>query len=332
MIKEGPPFLVVYTNAAFCRLTGVDSHVAVGKPISALLSVPEGASAADVGGNAGSAQAQNPTNAKTTGDDMDVDQNNQIIPQGRAQILAGNDAANRARPEATRQENTEMCLERLVAASGFGRCHVINVRTKSRPMIGRNVSITKPSMSAAARNREDGSVGSASAASNGLEGGHNMLACSMSVSPVVSSPEAFNVAAVVTDKGEDNYHHKSKRRKHHHHSDAQQGSAAEHHQSRRNHMLREVSMHRRRHLITHFVIQLEPFEGGFRQNGAIDSHSSTSTTLEANILGLTKSELRRQRLRANQANTHLDDRQQAEDNDNIESESTDPKEPVTAIG
>ena len=95
-------------------------------------------------------------------------------------------------------------------------------------------------------------------------------------------------------------------------------------------------MHRRRHLITHYVIQLEPFEGGLKQIGTPDSQSSTSTTVEANILGLTKSELRRQRLRmAPLAQGHVDDsvRQQGEDNDeDIESESSDPKEPVTAIG
>ena len=41
VIKSVPPFLVVHTNAAYCRLSGIDSHAAVGKPISNLLSLPD---------------------------------------------------------------------------------------------------------------------------------------------------------------------------------------------------------------------------------------------------------------------------------------------------
>jgi hypothetical protein len=323
-------------------LTGVDSHVAVGKPISSLLSIPEGELVADVAASVGSNPTQNPVaaSAKVAGDEMDLDQN-QVLPadthMGGAAGSHGYpivDPANRARTALpSRQENTEMCLERLVAASGFGRCHVINVRTKPRQMVARNIAIMKPSTGAVTRSREEGGVGGMM--TSGHDASFNILPCGMSVSPVVSSPEAFNVA-VVTDKDQESYHHKAKRRKHHHHNDSQQSSAVGHHQHRRNHMLREVYMHRRRHLITHYVIQLESFEGGFRQNGAADSQSSTSTTVEANILGLTKSELRRQRLRtAPQLHAHADEsvRQQGEENDDEgESESTDPKEPVTAIG
>jgi hypothetical protein len=168
------------------------------------------------------------------------------------------------------------------------------------------------------------------------DGPYQSVFSSMCVSPVVSSPEAFNVA-VVTDKDQDSHHHKSKRRKHHHHGESQQSTNLGHHQHRRNFLMREVSMHRKRHLITHYVIQLEPFEGTQKKIGGLESHSSTSTTVEAHILGLTKSELRRQRMRAT---THMtataDGTDQSphgdEDDDEMESESSEPREPVTAIG
>jgi hypothetical protein len=158
----------------------------------------------------------------------------------------------------------------------------------------------------------------------------------MSVSPVVSSPEPFNVA-VATDKDQDDHHRKTKRRKHHHHSDSLQSASNAHHQHRRIFLTREVSMHRKRHLITHYVIQLEPFEGAFRKLGGVDSHSSTSTTVEAHILGLTKSELRRQRMRtttqvAAPAPADGTDRPQDDEDDEMESEPSEPREPVTAIG
>ena len=40
MIQGTPPFLIVHMNAACCRLTGIDAHLLVGKPISVFLSIP----------------------------------------------------------------------------------------------------------------------------------------------------------------------------------------------------------------------------------------------------------------------------------------------------
>ena len=93
-------------------------------------------------------------------------------------------------------------------------------------------------------------------------------------------------------------------------------------------------MHRKRHLITHYVIQLEPFEGAVQKLGGIESHSSTSTTVEAHILGLTKSELRRQRMRTAPPLPLQDgtDRPAENDEDELESDSSEQREPVSAIG
>jgi hypothetical protein len=46
-LQSVPPFLIIHTNAAFCRLTGIDSHIVVGKPIGYMLSLPPKTQATD---------------------------------------------------------------------------------------------------------------------------------------------------------------------------------------------------------------------------------------------------------------------------------------------
>jgi hypothetical protein len=337
VIKAGPPFLVVYTNAAYCRLSGIDSHSAVGKRISTLLSIPDQDTLAEVGANQDSPSLANSTVGVTKASEGSLQEQNNAQPTPNQDVAettesrshAAAEAAGRVGAAASREDNTDMCLERLVAASGFGRCHVINALAKPHHMLGRNVAVMKPPPAPQMRNREEGS-----SITSSYDGPYQLVPCGMSVSPVVSSPEAFNVA-VVTEKDQDNHHHKSKRRKHNHHSDSQQTAGIVHHQHRRNLSMREVSVHRKRHLITHYVIQLEPFEGSIRKLGGLESHSSTSTTVEAHILGLTKSELRRQRMRTTQvaAPEEGTDLPHGDGNDDeMESESSEPREPVTAIG
>jgi hypothetical protein len=352
VIKAGPPFLIVYTNAAYTRLSGIDSHAAVGKPISTLLSIPDQDALAEV--IAASASAENAAAAATAAAVAGVAkhpsdkgqqeqngyshfgaQNTDDDAHGHTYVAA--EAAGRARAAASQEEeNSGMCLERLVAASGFGRCHVIHVLAKPHHMVGRNVSVPNKEGGSAVGAGIDMDLGMGEARGNGSSINSGALACSMSVSPVVSSPEA--IAAVVTDKDQDNHSHKSKRRKYHHHSDSQQQAGNNHHQHRRNFLMREVSLNRKKHLITHYVIQLEPFEGTFRKFGSLESHSSSSTTAEAHILGLTKSELRRQRMRNQVARAPAPEDlyrppdEEVNDGDEMESESSSAREPVTAIG
>ena len=244
------------------------------------------------------------------------------------------EAAGRARAVAFQEDPNEMGLERLVAASGFGQRHVIHVSAKPHHMLGRNVTVMKQvnANGTELRSREEG-MSNGSIITSGYDGPYHMDTIAvMGVSPVVSSPEAFT-AAVVTDKDQDSQHHKTKRRKHHHHGDSQQSNAT-HHQHRRNNLMREGSVHRKRHLITHYAIQLELYEGKFRKFGGLESHSSTSTAVEAHMLGLTKSELRKQQTRgpALQAQAEDGSDRLPDDDDEMESESSEPREPVAAIG
>jgi hypothetical protein len=301
----------------------------VGKPISTLLSIPDQHSLEEQDARAESPQVENSTVAVATASER----NNDPHVEGQSANGATSsqnhlavEAAGRARATSA-EGNTEMGLERLVAASGHGKYHAINVLSKPHHMLGRDVTVANIFAMEKKRSHEEGSNGSSIMSSH--NGPSVFVTSNMSVSPVVSSPEAFDVA-VVTDKDQDIQHHKTMRRKHHHHTESQQSTTG-HHQHRRIYMMREPSTHRKRHLITHYVIQLEQFDGTTGKFGNA-SQSSTSTTVEAHILGMTKSELRGLRLRTSAAAMPPPEDDINSEDDEMESESTDPKEAVTAIG
>jgi hypothetical protein len=168
-------------------------------------------------------------------------------------------------------------------------------------MLGRNVTVTSPSAPSKKRSCEEGSNGS-SITSN--EGSFQFLKYNMSISPIVSSPEAFNVE-VTTENDLDCHHHKTKRRKHHPSNDALQAAG-----------------HRKRQFVTHFVIQLEMFDdsGKFRGNA---SQSSAST----------KPGNKRQRQRQSQQNSATESGAPSANNDedNEPESGSDQNEPIVAV-
>jgi hypothetical protein len=94
-----PPFLVVHTNAAYGRWTGLDSHVLVGQPIANLVSLPEP-----------------PASSSTT------------ETRGRVSRLDG--AVAQSQDNDHHQQGQAMLLDRLIVASGFGMVHEVRVRTR----------------------------------------------------------------------------------------------------------------------------------------------------------------------------------------------------------
>jgi hypothetical protein len=332
---------VVYTNAAYSRLSGIDSHHAVGKSITSLLAVPEenNSSGVDNNGNDGpqADTAAGSQNLQPAGGEQPPNP-----PGGDDQTYLAAEAAGRARAEATQEDKADMCLERLIAASGFGQIQEVSLLSKSHQMVGHDVTVTSNGAKIAGKSADDNSNESSISSSPFESGPTEIMACNMAISPVVSSPEAFTVSTTVTDNDhQESRHHKSKRRKQHHHEEAVQQSGGQHHHHPRSVTLREISLHRKRHLITHFVIQLEPQEndGNF---GNLEMHSASSTTAEAHVLGMTKSELRRMRKRPASEMLQVASQQQAEnDNNNMDvddgaedtnSQSSGTREAVTAIG
>lgn len=195
---------------------------------------------------------------------------------------AAAEAAGRGRAQAVNEETGEICLERLVAASGFGRSHVIFVLTNPNQLVGRNVTFLGEAASPLLSNREDGSYDASIASA---EGSHRCIACRATISPVVACPEPED-AIVVTDKDQDAHHHKNKRRNHHHHNDPKL-SAQQNHQHRRAMLLKEAVQNRKniqRRRVTHYVIQLVPLGSDSRPWGSGESMSTASTSTHAHRL------------------------------------------------
>jgi hypothetical protein len=246
VIQANPPFLVVHANAAYSRLTGLHSHTVVGKPIASLMSLAEN-----------EAQAARPNEAQQ--------------------------ADKSSKASGTREMNhpRDVSLERLVAASGFGHLHFVQVAAKPHQMLGRNMTICNGAAGLAVPARtSDGPVG-VSLASR-YEGPDHLVTCRTSIAPIVSSSVMID-SAVVTDKQAD----VGKRRKHLIISEQVP------HRS-----MVAAPNHRRqqlRPLVTHYVIQLDPHpEGSLCKPGSAGSLSSHSSAVEACLLGTIKKDLQRQ--------------------------------------
>lgn len=180
MVNAIPPFLVVHTNAAFCRLSGIDSHLVVGKPISSLLTIPDPQTVAELQEDheqreqlkLEEANGYDSTGAILRTESTSHQGNDESVHAGsrETQGLSAAEAAGRARAAASQEDS----VERLIATSGFGRYIIISLN--ARPLLGQKFSIAKPAESAQSqRGREEGSNGS-SITSN-CEASYRLVPC-----------------------------------------------------------------------------------------------------------------------------------------------------------
>ena len=303
--KAEPPFLVVYTNAAYSRLSGIDSHNAVGKPISTLLSTLDQyeLSQLDVENDLSASQESPSKRQARDLEHRDKDVPSSNVGEDRENYVAAAAAGRAAALAAPTGDASTIGIDTLVVNSGFGRLNLVTIRSKMHHMVGRNIKVLK-STAPVMKNpgKEEGSNDGSSITSN-FEGQQHYLACTMCVAPVVSSPEAYHV---VTDKDQSSHHHKNKRsekdhdshqhknkrRKHHHHHNFE-SSQHVHLPHRHPQMMKEIAIHHRPQLVSHYVIELELYDKD--RVGAGMMESSTSASFEARKLGVSKTELARQR-------------------------------------
>jgi hypothetical protein len=302
IIQSAPPFLVVHTNAAYSRLTGMDSHTVVAQPISSLLSIMD----------------QVETSATACLNDVHHEHSSAGNLQSNELVAA--EVAGRARAESSEPDAIRIGLDRLVVSCGFGRLHRVQVVAKPDQMVGRDVTITKEAAPAGGTTLSayhDTSLASS------FDKSTNQVSCQISIAPVVSASSAMDKSTVLDSM--DSETHKSKRRKHH-------GLEQEPH--RLHDEGREVYVHHRRHphrqLVTHYVIQLEELGGKLSKHESLDSLSSSSASVEARLVGLTKAELESQHVAANIPLAHAEP--DVPDDEEYEDESTATIQPVAAIG
>lgn len=276
-----PPFLVIHTNAAFCRLTGIDSHLVVGKAISCLMTI----------------QLNNSERLENMQQDQQDDENNSNMNRDSTNQSDIQSAPTRLR------DRKEIGLERLIASSGFGQYHIVHVKTKQHHMVGRNVTIVKdgPLISNLSVSNQKSGYENASVTSSS-DGKAGLIPCRSSIAPIVSSSSATieynNVLKTEKDYKRPKYHHYEQ-------SDRKRQSS-----------IGDNSNHRKYQplqLVTHYVIQLQPPDETPGKIGSIESLSSNSASVEAQLLGLSKEAVQQQRIAvslpyiSNQAHEEIDD-------------------------
>ena len=219
VIKPSLPFTVIYTNAAYSRLCGIDSHNAVGKPISTLLSLP---------------RAQlSLIDFKEDHKTFNSKEVNEQELDGDSEKHTAADTAGRARAAVSKNDNIKTDFEKLVVASCNNKLDKVSIRCSLHQVLGHNVKVIKPK-----RNEEERSGGESSLTSSS-DSPHNMIECTMSIIPVLSSTDAYidyHQRAKRNENDQDSQQQKLKRRKHHH------------------------------QMISHYMIQLELFDGSLTED------------------------------------------------------------------
>lgn len=214
-------------------------------------------------------------------------------------ILSHAAAAAAGEARAISNEMKEMNIERLVAACGFGRVHLLNVTSKAHRMLGRNVTFIPEARGTGDQTKRDGESQGSSIPS--MDGPFEFVTCRTGVSPVISSANAVDSSAVVTDQEQ------NKRRKHHHY----------HHHSHRRHASKN-------NLLTHYVIQFERIVEAAQGNPQRSRQSESSTS---------KSDLPSPKAPTGDEQDPVQPPARGDDEVAEEgTDTTDPKEPVSMIG
>ncbi|GKY90804.1 hypothetical protein MPSEU_000053200 [Mayamaea pseudoterrestris] len=297
LVQSQPPFLVVHTNAAYTRLTGIDSHRIVGKPIRELLSI-------DV----------------PRGHHKDHDA---TPSQQQLQQQEGQDTSSISENSRDVERNQKIvCLERLVASSGFGKLHDILVNSASQHLIGSSVTFYQTTNTEENCDRGNGKVTAVS-----FNGGRShFVRCTSSIAPVASTfvaEESF----VVTDREGAADAHKPKQMRHAAEQDLRSerqplSMAADSSSQRYSHQTMSA--------VTHFVIQLCASDG--KQHETEQSMSSCSTSVQARLLGLSKSMLKAQRLVTNQEVVGMELGNDEAEGENHSDSTAHTKQALTAVG
>ena len=235
VIQATPPFLVVHANAAYAALSGFDSHHAIGKPISTLMSLPD----------------KEPTSMHTQhGRSLPTEQ---LQSHNSSPYMMGRDDSRHATPE-------EVPFEVLVAYAGFGCHHEVNL----------HVCYPKCNSSRESRHNHHQHHHHYhhhyyyKQVSNNSEPNRSTIPCIMGVSPVVSS----KTATLSWDKKM----HGGVFSGHYSMNSKPYNLGETRHDSNENKKLPQNAY--REHLITHFAVQLDAITTKKKNNTKTTSTTS----------------------------------------------------------
>jgi hypothetical protein len=269
-VQALPPFLAVHANAAFTQLTGIDSHTVIGQPVASIIAIAEGVPPNKESDSSGSDMTNNKDAMSSLSGSLEGNDGQNDVNMANADDANGQNQEqppNDGNLEVNVQEPVlaGLRIDRLIVARGYG--HIHNVEVLYVP----------PHTPTHAIEGSEVKIGDGSSNAKRRKKDDKIF-CRMSVSPVVTSIESW-------DRGREGHadskaHPSSganKRRKH--------GHAA-------NEFMTAVK---------HYLIQLESMDGPRLLAKRSSFSSSTDTTVEAKLLGITRSELvaRRCRLESN---------------------------------
>lgn len=173
LVQAIPPFLAVHTNAAFTRLCGIQSSVAIGTPVSSIISLPDANKESDSGSDNNNKDAMSSLSGNSQNEN---DRNSAIANSSAAETQREGEGQDQQAADNNQipsgQTETALRIDRLIVSRGYGHIHEVNVvRMPHLPRHKIEGSEVKFPSSPAKRRNTDNSK----------------ILCRMSVSPVISS-------------------------------------------------------------------------------------------------------------------------------------------------
>ena len=279
-----PPFLAVHVNAAFTSLCGIQSYTAIGTPVASIVSLPDANASLPKESDSSSSDGTNNKDAMSSlsgsvDQDNNSQNNNSIMAIANVGGMQRGAEAGAAAPGA---ENTNLMqnggmglrIDRLIVARGYGHIHDVEVLS-----VPQNHSRHSHAIEGSEVKFVEGNIGNNPSAANHRKKGDSKILCRMSVSPVIST--------IPPDHS-----------RHYPHTYGNSGCGADATHSLQSSIGNGKRRKTRPELnsVKHYLIQLEAVDGP-RLLMSGSSHSATDTTMEARLLGITKSEVHARRCR-----------------------------------
>jgi len=301
LVQALPPFLAVHVNAAFTSLCGIQSSVAIGTPVASIVSLPDINAAnnkesdSSGSGSAGSKDAMSSLSGSADGNNSNMAIAN--LAGDRAHQGGGASALEGVAADNNHLQNggggVGLRIDRLIVARGYGHIHDVEVQSvpqhhaHKHTIEGSEVKFIEGKNGPAAKRKKKD---------------YSKIRCRMSVSPVIS-------AAHLDPHG-----------RHHHHGGGGQYVDTN-----------SCSLNKRRKIkdgfnsVNHYLIQLEAIDGPrLLVSRSSYTSSSTDTTMEARLMGITKTEVYARRCRLerspvqNQMGMSQTQQQQQGNNDHVD--------------
>ena len=118
LVQAIPPFLAVHTNAAFTRLCGIQSSVAIGTPVSSIISLPDANKESDSGSDNNNKDAMSSLSGNSQNENANSSAaETQREGEGQDQQAADNNHIPSGQTE------TALRIDRLIVSRGYGHIH-----------------------------------------------------------------------------------------------------------------------------------------------------------------------------------------------------------------